>query len=148
MTDTVETPTLEGRAIELIDDAQAGLGALTNRLGELAVQYGPEVVDAALNVARVSAAKPLVAGFGILVLATILGVTGIRLFQTGRKDNLLANEKAGYSNVGEARMAFGGACAVAGVVSLIISGTLLLNIWNWVGIFAPELWIAHRVLGW
>lgn len=152
-TATRSAVTLEDKAVELIDGAQQGLGALSEKLQELAIQYGPDVVDAALNVARITAAKPLVIGLGLLVLAATVLLISRHLFLTGTSD-VAADKKDGAHRGpydvynGEYRRDTGLIGFVLGALLLIPVTATWFNIWNWVGLFAPELWIAHRVLGW
>ena len=129
------TDKLEAKAIELVDQLSA-------KLATLAAQYGPEVVDAGLAVARLAAAKMLIPG----AIAVIVCIAACRyacaLWARGKQ--------AGESLDGEhvpcrlfAAIASGAVSAIAALIATVH----LQNPFAWAGIFDPKLYIAARILG-
>ena len=139
---------LEDKAVEVMDKAMDGVDKLTAMLGEVAEKYGPEVVDAALNVARVSAASNLVyAAVGVALMYSLFRI-GIPLSYKYR-DGLPEKHRNEGEFWGPTILVW--AISVT-MVSMISFGALrvfqIFNVWNWVGLIEPKLWIAQKVLGW
>ena len=128
---------LEDKAVELIDKFAA-------KLDSLSTEYGPEVVDAALAVAWVSATQEAVKWS----IALALCVISSWLF--ARKALPLAKAKTFDDSSDEAAV-FGAIifAVVSGLTALITALISLVgfSVWPWVGMFEPKLWIAKQVLG-
>lgn len=131
---------VEDKAIELMDKAADGVEALTVKLAEIGAQYGPEVVDAGLAVARLTAGAELFWGLWLLVL----GLVSLYILKRGYKEC-----KDYEGEVWDSPMPF------LVIIPTFVSASTIFpalfrfaNIWNWVGVVEPKLWIAHRILGW
>ena len=139
---------LEDKAIEVIDKAMDGMDQLTVMLAEVAEEYGPEVVDVGLNVARISAAASLVsAAFGLTLLFLLFRV-GIPLNKKYRS-SLPERDRNDVEFWGPTMVSW----LVAGMVVFGISfggfkAGKFFDLWNWVGVIEPKLWIAHEILKW
>ena len=121
------------------DAAAAALDKLTN----LADKYGSEVTDAALLAVRVNGASSLVSGG--LALAFAAGAA-YAAYWFGKK----ASETRKDDPYGSGEVPLLAGAIVAGFVSVVaglIGSTMLLNVWNWVAIVEPKLWIAKRLMG-
>ena len=139
---------LENKAVEVMDKAMDGVDKLTVMLGEVAERYGPEVVDAALNVARVSAGAALVyaaVGVGLIYSLFRIGIP------------LTYKYRASLSKKNRSEEEFWFPVIVIWIPVLFITAGVSLgalrmlqifNVWNWVGLIEPKLWIAQKVLGW
>jgi len=139
---------LEEKAVEVIDKAMDGMDQLTAMLAEVAEKYGPEVVDAGLNVARISAASILIhATVGLILLFALFRV-GIPLTLKFRA-TIPDRDKNDIEFWGPTLMVW---LFIGGLISSVGLGAFgalkIFNLWNWVGIIEPKLWIAHRVLNW
>lgn len=109
---------LEQKAVDLLDN--------------LTAQYAPDVMAATLHVIQVSS-------LGYLLFGGALTAIGVGLITSAYR----STQKSGSTWLSDRELGqfiVGGGCAFLG-------GPLLLYIWNWVGIFAPKLALAHRVLG-
>lgn len=130
------TPNLEDRAIEVIDKALDGIDKLSNMLSEVAVQYGPDVVDAALTVVRISGAGELIIGFVVLISAIIYFCKLKSLWGWAiKKDD-------------EAHCLIPIFGTVGAVITAIVGLIILINPWYWVAVIEPKLWVAHQILKW
>jgi H+/Cl- antiporter ClcA len=131
---------LENKAVEILGDSQEAIKAFADKLGNLAEQYSPEVVDAALAMARIDAIQTLVPG-------VVCGAIGYALYRVLKKAWPWIGEelrKHGPDPSAMVTLIFGG----GGVGALILAAVLqLANVWAWVGIFEPKLWVAKRILG-
>lgn len=144
--------TLEDKAVEILDASQAAMGAFADKLAELANQYGPEVADAALQMARIDAASPFMWAIPLMAASCVTICIGYRFLKKGFKQ-AEEREKAIDSphyykiNDGVASGVVGFVIIAASIFGLIASGQVMLNLWRWVGIFEPKLWLAKRILG-
>ena len=134
---------VEAKAVELMDKAANGVEALSAKLATIAEQYGPEVVDAGLAVARITAVRELVFAFiGWVTVAVFIGVCFLvwKKTESWKQDDVR----------GVARCStIIGAIAGTTLVSFFGFGApRFFDVWTWVGVFEPKLWIAHRILGW
>jgi len=111
---------------------------LAAKLAEVAAQVGPQVQDLALTSVRVSGAASLMEG---LAFALVL----LALFRYGWTRALRAHAEQDYADI-DGSMAVA-ACVVATVGLGICVIGLLGDLWNWVAVFRPELYVAHKLLG-
>lgn len=127
---------IEDKAVDIMDKAMVGAEKLSEKLAQLAEQYGPDVVDAGLAVARVTAAQKLLYGLIAVIGSTAFFWIARYLVRKVRDENW--DEFFGIGGI-----------FISGALGLFfaIGGLIdLLSIWNWVGVFEPKLWIAHRIL--
>jgi hypothetical protein len=101
---------------------------------ELAKQYSPDVVDAGLTVVRVHGFQSIGEG----ALALILVISCIWIIRI----NIPKVER--YSVAPDALIA---TSSIVGIFSAIGVWANLLNIWNWIAIFDPKLYIAYKIFG-
>ena len=122
---------LEQKAIQLLD-----------KLESVVVDYTPKVVDLALNVVRVDAV-------GNILLIILLGIFSIVVPIVFYKVWSRLNDKCKENKDSDTEMArfF---TAFGGIVSFIILIWTFLysivSIWGWVGLFYPELALAHKLI--
>ena len=144
---------LEDKAVDIMDKAMIGAEKLSAKLAELATQYGPDVVDAALQVARFKAAGELLAGTVSFVIAYNLAKFSKRMFSAAakRRDEFNKEKTSSYytakKDISEFEEFFAGVASALLAVFLTIPTIITYgSIWNWVGIIEPKLWIANRIL--
>ena len=117
---------------------------LAEKMAELGQQYGPQVVDLALNVYRIQAMQSL--AWGALGLVTTI-ITVITMVVTFKRLSLWVQaDKSTYSDHPIAYTFWATGGALIGTPSLIASLNLF-SVWNWVGIWHPEVLMAKQVLG-
>ena len=118
-----ELPSIEEKAVELIEKFEA-----------LAVDVAPDAIELGLATARVSAAAGLIQG----IVALGIGILGGFIMYRMAKWELKRDGDCIIS------------CLVSAIPVLVtVFGFVqIVNVWSWVGIFYPELWIAKQVLGW
>lgn len=134
--DAVASP-LENKAVEILDASQKAIGEFADKMVELGKQYGPDVADAALQMARIDAIQFLVPGVVAAILCGLLILVGIKLARAVNADKFSADTAIPL-------FAFGGLCTVISAGFAIFR---LVDVWAWVGIFEPKLWLAKRILG-
>lgn len=102
---------------------------------ETTSKYGPVAWDTMLWLVRIDAIQYLGAGFICLGILIAILYWSIRLIKEGIKEQ---EERKG----------------VPGILLLVVGGTgffvgtvvNLLDIWNWVGLFYPELYLAKQLI--
>lgn len=138
---------LEQKTVELLDKAEKGVALLTDKLAEIGQQYGPQVVDAGLAVARIEAAQGLVLGVPLVCVAIAAARYAPSQFALSSEITKAKDERYGRDEEvstfirGVVSTGVGGVCGVWGLI-------LTLDLWRWVGVLEPKLWIAHKILGW
>lgn len=144
------TDALENKAVEILDKSQATIATFSDKMVELAKQYGPDVADAALQMARVDAAQGLVKAAIILIASSAAMWLAWYLY----KLEIPFKQNEAYSSRiddnSEKRFFKSIAAIIIGISSsfVFVSGMIdFCNLWRWVGIFEPKLWLAKRVLG-
>ena len=143
---------LESKAVEILDKSQAAIATFSDKLVEVAKQYGPDVADAALTMARIDAAAPFIWAIPTLIVGLCGSVYCVKLLRKGKTltDAYRAvpsyNERALMPDGTFEGMTgtFGG---VLSLTACAIAADPLLDLWRWVGIFEPKLWLAKKVLG-
>lgn len=126
---------LENKAVEILDASQKAMGAFADKLADLAKQYGPEVADAALQMARVDAISTLTPAAIGLIISSIALLNGPRVWR-----KLKEWDRFDGAPVGTIYWIASGAVWVPSIFHF-------LDVWAWVGIFEPKLWLAKRILG-
>lgn len=128
---------LENKAVEILDKSQQAIASFADKLTDLAKQYGPEVADAALQMARIDALSGLVPAIFTVAATVIVGPKVVRNLRKWQ-------EKDPYDPGPLILLVVSG--AVAAIFNLAAIMTLL-DVWRWVGVFEPKLWLAKRILG-
>lgn len=103
--------------------------------------YGPKATDLVLETGRVAAFQTIVAGFVFLWMLFLIlyCMWCCCLRMQSYKDD----------NISDGPLAWGAAIGVLGLVGVVcLIGSLinLLNIFAWVGLWRPELYLASRAL--
>lgn len=132
-------------------EAVQKLGA---KLEALATQYGPDVVELALTVARVDAIHHLVTvlfGLGCPIIAAIFAT---RWFSKRHKEVYTAAPKDYEGDIRSYQIretlgwltTFKWVSVAAGAVMSMILVVQLTDVWTWVGIVRPEVYLAAKAL--
>lgn len=100
---------------------------------ELTKQYTPEVIDSALMVVRISGVQEIVVGLVCLLISIFLNFVGKHFYIKFSDDD---ND----DYIPAFLLSYGGAIVIGG-----FSIVTLINVWNWVAIFEPKLYLAYRV---
>lgn len=111
---------------------------LATRLAEQLTAVAPEVLEITLAVIRWTGASHLIGGVVALVISYVLIRLAVPLYRksVGTKDPWEATDQ----EVGAVFLGLGG--ALSGVGAMV----LLLNVWNWVAVFSPQLALARQVI--
>ena len=116
---------------------------ILNQLEALAKQYTPDVIDAAINVTRIEGLSAIIGGFAMLVCIYPAYNAAIRLYRYFTKKQ----EQDRYADWELCVMSV----VVVGpiiVLCLAIFGLAnVLDIWRWVAVFEPKLYIAKQIMG-
>lgn len=137
---------IDEKAVELMDKTYTAVEQFANKLEALAKQHGPDVWDFALTVARVDAAQSVVVGVACLIVA----IVAYRLARTSfSRIHTITREKGeAYHNDEEIKWIFGATISSAvSIITGVISLITLADIWVWVGVIEPKLWLAKKALG-
>lgn len=118
-----------------LETAKTTVTEVANQISTIAAKYGPTVVEAALWIGKIEAAKGLLTGF----LFTTVFYISYRIFKWG----FTFCEEDGDDLKPFLAMLFGG---FFGVISFFVSIHHLFQIWYWVGIFRPDLFLAAKAL--
>lgn len=132
---------LENKAVEILDKSQAAIASFADKLTELTKQYGPDVAHAALSLARVDAINSLVPHI-VAAIAFVLLWRWVSAHIAKTKTN--RGERYDFTDCNPVVLIGGG---MAVFISGLIASVGLFNVWAWVGIFEPKLWLAKRILG-
>lgn len=125
----VPSDALQSKLIGMLDSIKNGEVVI----GQETVKYAPDVVNAALNVVRIGAVQQLVYGVIGLVVAVVFfkkahgNIT--KSLEDGRFELFLVGVVQG-----------------AAVVVGVVDAYFLVDVWNYVGIFQPKLYIAHKIV--
>jgi hypothetical protein len=129
---------------QIYADLMQRFDQLAVRLVEVSKEYGPEVVDAALWIARIEAASVLMEGLvwaGTVALCVWLIRFILRKSRNpkwGDDEDFILRHEPWVVAVSAPICGVG-----AGVIGAIVN---LSNLWAWVGVIEPKLWIAKRLL--
>lgn len=144
------TDEVEGKALAVANKALDGVssmmeaaGTITGKLTELAESHGQLVVDVALNVARVSAAQGVVTTFFQLLFSWIMLYIFNALRQNCRKAEA---EHTGRGRFDPDGYHMGMALSLGLTFIGLVVSLSYFNLWDFVGIVYPELWIAQSIL--
>ena len=107
----------------------------------LAVEYTPQAIELASWVARISAIQVIATGIVYVLVAWFLMCLANRFVRRG-KEIYRSDESYNYE------MWFVlGTFSCLGSIGLFAASLLkLLNIFAWVGMFRPEVWIVYKAL--
>ena len=124
-------------AADVADKALDALTSFTHQLADLAQQQAPQAWALAKGTARVSAAGSVLEGIASLIGGLVLGWIGWKVAAKNAEKN-----KDGSDGM----FVCGGAMCIGAAVLGVIAATQLFEIWNWAGMFYPELYITHSLL--
>lgn len=107
-----------------------------NALEEISKQFAPEAVEAAILVVQLNAINELIfSAVSVLYAWLFMKYCSQKVINAWRE-------------MGSEGWAIGGAVAgFVGFVLLICSLVTILNVWTWVALFNPKLYIARQILG-
>jgi hypothetical protein len=158
--DIKETADAVGEAAGIIE---RGVEAVAEQIAELAATYGELAWETTLTIVRIDAAGDL------LPSAVVVGATGYLLakialpggwFWRGLAMEREAEEEKLYSDLGSKeheaakhketvgffQSLVSGLATIPLALSFLVNAFGLLNIWTWIALFAPELYLAKRAL--
>lgn len=127
-----------------------GIGLLdkwADKLGEVISQYGPDAADMALELGRIGAIHVIASGVGNAVVSAGLAYVVFRLGIVVRDENKkdIFKQRDGVLVGGF----IGGAIAAVGsVLAGAVAISQISNVYAWVGLFRPEIFLAAKALGW
>ena len=115
---------------------------LIDRIAEIGQQYGPQAAELALNVYRIEAINNLLVG-GLFLLLTIAFVAGTA-WASIKVVRLMRDEDE------ELMILFASIALVGSVPSALFflgAASRLVDAYNWIGLWHPEVLMARQVLG-
>lgn len=124
---------LESKAVEILD-----------RLDAVVTQYTPEVANAAIEAVRITCIGNAVVGCLCILFTAFLCIKVWPKIYNKYKD-YMNNHPYSDADMGFAifNVHFIGVLIVVNIATVFH----VLDIWNWVGIFNPELALAHKLTG-
>ena len=133
MTEHLEFASLEDKAVELIEKFES-----------IAEQHGPQAVELGLEAVRVIGLQSVL--WHVIFFFIVLGF----IYAARKMWSVIKNwkpEEHGGNSVGENVWPtghFGVACTGIFVFGVILT-IRLFNIWGWVALFYPELWLVGKL---
>lgn len=106
------------------------------------VEVAPQAAELALAYARVDAAGNLLVGVALAVVSCVLLTKATKLYRSGVEESKNSSHGAA-GDIFLIGSLLGGPGAVLGSMAAVN----VLNIWNWVGLFYPELYLVRMALG-
>lgn len=122
------------KMIEAIEHVSAKIALLADK-------YGPEIIETGLSVVRLTGLNKLILSVGG---ALVGGVVAYVAYHWVRKE---CAGKDDFFDTNPIVVFFGGIAAFFGAVAASVNIFKVLDIWNWVAIFEPKLYIARKLLG-
>lgn len=135
---------LEASAAKALNKLTTATEAVVAKLGTLAEKYGPEAIDAGLWVVRVNGLRDLAFS------ALWLGLSGVLLFWLAPKlwARATAYNEANPRDIWHVERRIPGVLLyVLGAFTGAIAAFCFFDVWTWVAIFEPKLWVAKKLLG-
>jgi hypothetical protein len=131
MKEQVIKETVEAKLVNMLDALQNGVA----EIGNTAVKYAPDVMDAALQVVRIDGIQNVATALYLFVLGCISLGNVKRFYKKAVEDSW--DSCWCVAPIG---------AVLAGGVLLIQAMATLTNIWVWVSIFEPKLYIAKQII--
>jgi hypothetical protein len=140
---------LDASAAKALDKITDSADAIVAKLGTLADKYGPEVLDAALMVIRLKGVGSVATGLFSAVLTFFALRYGLRLAAEGKRISNIwwMPETPASAPDGTWQIVFGVVLCCAACAGALISFVCLTDLWTYVAIIEPKLWVAKRLLG-
>jgi hypothetical protein len=131
---TDKTQGVEEKLVSMLDALEKG----AVQVGDAVVKYSPDVAEATLAVVQIDAAGKLIIG----TLCTIAAYVAYRVARWGIKE--FVNDMVGAEDgLIAPSIVFGVLFFVPPFIGAII---YLADIWNWVAIFEPKLYLAKQII--
>lgn len=138
---------MEERILEYLDAAEQALAT-----------YGPMAVEGTLMWVRVDAASGLFRPLLFTILCVVLCLVWTKAWMKVRLDRMSFWKERGDTEVRETSKKerareYSAEWKFLGVIPAVLPWSLpllvslsLMDLWRWVGIFVPELWLVHRAI--
>lgn len=129
------TDKLVDGADKFYDKVSEQVATIGNKLGDLAGQYGPDVWKMTEGVIRVNAINEIIIGLGFLAVTITLVKVAYKFW-----DKFVKCEYQDPWIIGT---------VIAGLITPFTGATTfnyLADVWTWIALFEPKLWLAHKVL--
>jgi len=126
MSDKVET-----KLVSMLDALQNGVAEVGGKI----VKYTPDVVNAAEWVVRIDGVQSIVFSVSGMI---VMGYASVKIWKFARK----IREEDRYSGWAD----FNNALAVILGIVAALQIRIILDVWNWVRIFEPKLYIAKQII--
>lgn len=121
------------KTVETSKDFYQYLDVFNAKISEMVTQYGPDTIKLVINVFRVEAIQNLVYGFiGILILTATIYYC-LKCFRS-----LVKKGDEEFS------IFLAIPAAIIGIPSFVCA-TAFFDVFNWIGVFQPEIYIAHKI---
>lgn len=138
MTDAIATP-IENKVVSMLDALQNGAIEVGNQV----VKYTPDVIEATYGIIKIDNLQHILSA---IILGAVC-IIGYNIAANG------FNREAKWRKEKERDIGWQGVGYFYGCVSIAISTLLFLrilyligDIWTWIGIFNPKLYIAHEII--
>ncbi len=131
--DVANNETVQNKLVEMLDALQHG----AVKVGETVVKYTPDAIDTALWVVRLDGIQALLSivfflllGIGLIVTTYKLKAWVLRIDEDIESPAiLLPIATAGFA-----------------ISLLVINISRLFNVWLWISIYEPKLWLAKQLV--
>lgn len=124
-------PDVQDKLVSMLDALQQG----AVKVGETVVQYSPDVANAALWVVRIDGIQCIVTGAFYATIGALGVKYTIKAWRWATKD-------ASDQPVFLVPLVLG---VVTGI-AVVAASNIVLNVWNWIAVFEPKLWLAKQII--
>lgn len=120
-----------------VTDIEKLASEFTGVITHAAQAYGPAAANAAFTVTRITCISNIIMSFLGATAFSVIGVIFAKLSCKWAKED----DDCGGKNV------LPGAAAVFCFCPIVLNNLVtLLDVWNWVGAFNPQIYIIHQIL--
>ena len=123
---------LESKAVEILD-----------KLDNVISGYAPEVYESAIQAVRITAIGEFLSSIVMIIVAFFVIRYGIKLAQFA--GNRVKNNDNKWEDGEIERIGITAICCLVSLIMLFACVCTLVNVWNYVAIFNPELALVHKI---
>lgn len=124
---------IEQKVVNMLDALEKG----AVHVGDVVVKYSPDVAEATLMVVRIDGVSSIATGVVAGVLCYLWFVWANKLRKKADEASYADSALFGTASV---------VCFVGSVVAFSVSMINLLDVWNWVAVFEPKLYLAKQII--
>ena len=131
---------------KVVERAMDTIDSLVSDLKKAGDKLGPKAIKAARSAVKVSAVNWIISGTISTLMALAFAIVAWKLYSNMPHCSTNLATYYDCSNYRFYMGAFSGGFTIAAFIMLSVASGRLLDIWTWVALRNPDLWIADQVL--